>query len=470
MIRRSVHRPHIAAAILLMGAVAMGKVGSEPLPTTASQSPNFAWAWPLNIDSEVDVAAFELTPEIYAQLVREDLRDMIVVNAAGDAVPFGPLPTSAQASPAPAAMTAVPVFRIPKSSAADADDLSLHLERDDNGRLRALRADIANRAAPAQAQFLLLDLSDVDAAYRGLQFDLAPDSVGQLNARIEIAVGSDLAHWRVHAPAQALLSLQQGEFQLQRLDVSFAATREPYVRVRRLDSEAHLPVVAVLAHRAPAQSAPLVRLGISRSGSPSKDLRGSFEFLLDGPFAVDQVGVQLADRNGLANIVIESRPGSTEQWRERARGTAFRLAGEAGEDIGAIPFNLPTTRDRHWRLRSEPALHTSPTLSFGYRSEAYVMLAQGSGPFLLLAGSASSARADYPLDAVFASKRQRHGADWLPMRVSPGRGYSYAGEAARNAVKPPLPLGKWLLWASLVVASMLIIGLAIQLLREGKRR
>ncbi|MGQ0801859.1 MAG: DUF3999 family protein [Pseudomarimonas sp.] len=466
--------------------------GSADIHAAQPAQPNdFAWQWPLAIDAGQDVVRISLTPAIYAQITRADLRDLAAFNGANEGLPFGPAATALPQPivlPAPAAI-GLPMFRVPRAKSAAAEGgLLLHIERDANGRLRQLHADITDRASAASEGAAaqppsrvaadtdggagiddwLLDLSAIDTPVRSLEFGLLPVAEGSLNARIEIAGSNELENWQMIAPAQAIVSLHQGEFRLQRLQAALPYAQWRYLRLRRVDSDVSLPLASVTANFAHAYgSVADQRLDVILQGNPVPDHPGVFEYRLTGPFPIERAAVELAQRNALATIILETRDFASQPWREHASGTAFRLAG-GDEDVGAAPFELPIIRDRFWRLRSEPALAQAPALKLGYQQESFVLLAQGAGPYRLVAGSLRAARPDYPLQVVLSQLAAHHGHDWQPDEIVTGAGTSLAGEAALSLPPAPPPYRQWLLWTVLVGAAGLIMVLVIKLLRESK--
>jgi hypothetical protein len=460
----------VVATLLLIGT-SLGTAQPGAPPAAAA---DFAWQWSLDVPQGEQVVQFTLSPAVYARLARRDLRDLVAFNGAGEILPMG-LATqlwapAVEATAVLAVSQPLPMFRIPVSPALAADGLQLHIERDANGRLRQLHADIADTASAGTASDWLLDLSALRSPVPGLSFILDQRAVGSLNARIEIAGSRDLDHWQPVAAPQTLLSLQQGEYQLQRLEARFAPIQWPYLRLRRIDREGSIDLASVSAELQPAHLAIDERLALEMAGSAAADLPGTFDYVLPGPYPIERIGVALADRNALATVIVESRASADQTWRTRASGTAFRLAGNGdGDDIGADAFELPVIRDRYWRLRSEPALARAPVLQAGYRGEAFVVLAQGAGPYRLAGGSAKAQRPDFPLPAVLARLQAQRGRDWQPVAITLGAGQSLSGPAALIAPDDPVPLRQWLLWGVLIGAAVLIAGLALRLLREPGR-
>jgi len=460
----NLHLRRLLLACALLGcSAAHAQTGNAP-----PRAEDFAWQWPLSISPGQDVVRITLTPAVYAQLAGNDLADLAAFGGNGTSLPLGPLPTPSAIvmTTTPAATVALPMFTVPTDIGEATEGLQLHIQRDADGRLRQLHAQIEGKpGATAQSGPVLLDLSALHSAVRGLDVQLSSAAQGSLNARVEISGSRDLELWHPIGGPQALVSLQQGEFRLQRLQLRFPGSDWPYLRLRRIDAGEGLPLQAVLAVTVAGTRSVDEHATLPLQGSPVADAPGSFEYRLDGPFPVSRVSIELAERNALASVVIESRAKDDAAWRERARGTAFRLAG-ATEDYGADAFELNPLRDRHWHLRSEPPLAQAPRLIMGYRQESFVLLAQGPGPYRLVAGSASARRPEYPLAAVLATLKAQHGADWQPPELVLGKGAALAGEAARTPPPAPPPLRQWLLWGVLTAAAGLLGFLAVRLLRE----
>jgi len=95
-----------------------------------------------------------------------------------------------------------------------------------------------------------------------------------------------------------------------------------------------------------------------------------------------------------------------------------------------------------------------------------VFLAQGNGPYRLVAGSARARRADYPVDIALMQLRTKLGADWQPPLATLGARAVLQGEHALISAPTPPDWKTWLLWAVLVGAAALIGGMALSLLKS----
>ena len=76
----------------------------------ASTPSNFAQQWPVNVQGE-GAYAIDLNEAMYRIIQKNDLSDLAAFNAAGEALPFGPMPTSY--GPLPATWVQAKTFTLP---------------------------------------------------------------------------------------------------------------------------------------------------------------------------------------------------------------------------------------------------------------------------------------------------------------------------------------------------------------------
>jgi len=465
------------------------------VPACAAPADDYAYAWPLQTQGDSAAFQVELTPEVYAAVTRADLRDIEVVNAAGEAVPLAPR-AAPSAAVALETQVALPIFPLPEPAAQkDGDDefIRLHVERGADGRLRSL--DAQTRANPSAAEAhaptanqrdLILDASALRDSLSSLQ--ILWDGTGQsISAQFAVSTSDDLQKWRSVVASASVLHLEQNGNVLERHGVTLDGTRATYLRLRRLDDGPPLRDLRVFGRlhtHANAESAGVQWLAASVDGSDVRYLSRAlapadgkhnvaWRYHLPAPLAVEAIRIALADDNSLARIVAISRErdpyDDPAAWQQRGVYVAFRLRQDGtvvdNDDFTAVP----SRRASEWRLESATALEHAPALSVAYRPDRFVFLAQGGGPYRLVAGSARAQRGDYPIDTALAPLRAKLGADWQPPLATLGARATLRGEDALKpapAAPPVRDWRSWLLWAVLVGAAALIGGLALSLLRK----
>lgn len=449
--------------------MALPLAAQAPAPVTPEA---FAWQWPIDVAGTDGAVRFALTPEIYARISRDDLSDLVAFNAAGEAIPLGPAAQAFDRLVPPPAPTPehVALFRVPREAAgASGDRIALHIGRAVDGTLTRLDAEVtpSGVSSDASAHDMLLDMTALKAPVTRLLLEPAPDAVGSLNARLELAGSDDLANWTTLGSNLALVALNENGLSLQRTQIEMSPTSLPYLRLRRTDSEADLPVVAVRAlplRRAEAMRVVPERQSVSLQGRAVADAPGVFDYLGGGPLPVERVAIILADRNAVAAVRLQTRSNADATWQERARSTAFRL-GDSNDSLDSPPIELATLRDRHWRLHTDPPQTRAPTLTLHWRPDQFVLLTQGDAPYRLAAGSRDARRPAYPMRTVLSHLQSRHGDLWLPPQAQIGAGAPLSGDAALTAPPPPPPYKQWVLWGVLLLGAAVIVGMVLKLLR-----
>ena len=458
-----------------------------PACAGAADADGYAYGWPIRAQGESAAWQVELTPEVYAAATTADLRDVAIVNAAGSAVPaavYRPPAAAARASLVDLTMFTLPVA--PTSGGAAADAIRLQIERDPDGKLRRIDADVqgADAAAKADAKHeLLLDASAVRDAFSALHVAWAPDQ-GDVSAQFAVDGSDDLQQWRPLAPRATVLRLTQNGNVLERHEIALNGSRSAYLRLRRLDDGAELRDLRVrgrsLATATPDRSA-RQWIAAADDGADRKRLDTTlpagdgeravaWRYHLPAPLAAETLRLELADDNSLARVHVMSRQRAGDDaaaWLQRANVVAFRLHqgdGVIGNDEIAVS-GAPRAED--WRIETATPLEHAPKLSVSFTPDRLVFLAQGSGPFRLVAGSGKARRDDYPIDAALASLRAGN-RDWQPPLAALDVRTTVGGENARTApvAEKKIDWKTWLLWTVLVGAAALIAGLALSLLKK----
>ncbi len=436
------------------------------LATAPLGAAELAWQWPVEAGGAGAMYRIDLEPAVYARITRRDLGDLVALNAEGAEIPFGPVPGAEPTRIVPAPIRSeVAWFALPRApERAGADTIELHIQRVADGRLRTLDTRIAADPEPA-ATDLLLDLGRDRSAVSAVVIALAED--GQdLRLSVDVYVSEDLARWHRIASGLPLMRLRQGDFRIEKLTLELAATRAPYLLLSPSGAVPLAPQGVSVVRRfdveysasAPARQA----VNASLVGEPTE--AGRFEYRAPGPIPVDRIAVATVTANAVARVVVESRVGAGQPWRERARALAFRVVDDTGE-VANGALDVESTRDRQWRVTSTPPLAHAPELRFEYRPDSFVLLAQGAPPYRNAAGSATRSRTAWPIADLLAPVRAQRGARWQPPLARLGPGSALAGAAALRTPEPPLPWRQWALWAVLVGAALAIVLMVVRLVR-----
>ena len=436
-----------------------------PLTAFAGVDQDYATRWPLLLGSD-GAGAYRvvLEPDVYRTTAWPDLRDVDIVDARGAPVaaevfrPDQPLAL-------PARRIGVPWFPLPPQGAGSSPALRLSAQVGDHGRILSVQAQSDMQVPTTETgRAFLLDLSHVRDDVRAVEIDWSPGTPREAIYRVETS--DDLQAWQATNPRATLVELQQGDERLVRNEVLLADAGR-YLRFIPLDASPALPIRQARVRLDTDDIQQAFTWTQMRGQRVSEQGRDYFTYESDGRYPVSRVDLA-ADDFSVAEWTLESRDAADAPWRHRAGPwVAYRVGGERqsvspAQDIAGAPV-----RDRYWRLRATGPLPAQPpTLRLGYQAEVMVFLAQGQGPYALVAGSAAARRASAPMPALIDALRADRGRDWQPTPAYLAPAQTLAGKAALQAPPAQRDWKTWLLWGLLVLGAALVAGFAFSLLRS----
>lgn len=467
------YRTVSTSAVVFAAALSVAFAAAAAQPEVSTASADYAYRWPLKAEGQNAAWQFELTPEVYAALIDPGLGDFDVVNTDGQSVPVARLTVDPDAQPG-VAQVALPVFALPRrEDAGGGDDLSLRLERDMDGRLRMLQADVVSAAPQTRIDYVMdADISrDPKRPSSVDRLDLTWPEAGDVRARFAVEGSEDLEQWQMLVDAAAVVSLRRAGAVLQRRDIALPTTSLRYLRLRQLDGDP-VPGLQVTARRTRAGvSSPQwkrLRADFVDSGRDEVGKDFVYRYRLPAKLPVGRIDVTLGADNGTAEVIVDAQNGVTgnEIWMPIGRALLFRLQQD-GVRIDNEDYLLTTPlAAREWRLRSPIELVPSPTVEMAYLPDRFVFLAQGRGPYALVAGSRNARRTSLPVEQALAPLRTHLGKDWMPPVATLGPRGAAAGTAAYAKQETPTDWRGWLLWAFLIVGAAIVGGFALTLLRQ----
>ncbi len=438
-------------SVLMLGLLATGLANAVTTPQ------DYAVQWPIQAEGDAAAYVLELDDSVLRHVTRADLRDLAVFNADGEPVAFAPWPPEGTDEEL---LEPVPWLRVPLPAPGQPESLALRLERDADGRLRGLDLRTNDSAPPsAERHDLLVDRGEEPPVVSALHVALADGAALPVNLRVRVSASDDLVDWRTLVSGQPLVALDDNGLRIERLALDTGATGARYLRLS-IENEGHWPALAGL------QTGRTLRTGdarewltLSLQGVPVDNEPGFFGYASPAPVAVERVDVELPSTNTVAAVQVTAREGAEDWWRPVAGFTAFRL-GNNGDEVRHLAPHVGLHREREWRVATRPALARAPLLQLHYRPERFVMLAQGPGPYVLVAGSLRAQREDYPVQAALAASNS------APATASLGA-MSEAGGQAALAPKRGEDWQRWLLWAILGIGAALVLVVSLKVLRTA---
>ena len=440
----------IAAAMLL--ATSAG--------AAAADAPGeYAWRWPLAA-SVAPLQRVVLPPAIYDGAAHPDLRDLRVFNAAGEIVPYAFVPPPAPAS-APVRV-ALPLFPLRVDRATPSlDDVTLRVRRAAGGTTIEVASSDRRAGAGTRLAGYVVDASALEAPASALV--VVADGQGNVDARLRIEASDDLALWQVVASSTPLVRLTVDGRTLARDRLPITPRKARYLRIVAVDGAPMPPLASIGAEvGAPPADPPIDWRTID--GTASRDDAGP-AFVYDAGAAVPatRLTLEMPATNSVLPVAVLARARDADEWRPVGSGVVYRL-GEAGGELRSPPLGLTGAAYRHWKVvpDARAGVTGAPRLSLGWAPPQVVFAARGDAPFELAYGRRDASAGALPLGTLVPQASSADFVERAPVVVpiaAPVHGNAAALEAR-------LPVARIALWATLVVAALLLLALGLRLLRQ----
>jgi hypothetical protein len=427
---------------------------------------DFAWAMPIEVPPGAPLVRLEVPLEVYRDCTSPVLRDLRVLNGAGEVVPY------ALQQPEPAVLgmqttLRLPLFPLRGDAAVSGAALQLRI---DGGKTSIEVEGASPEPAIAPVSGYFVNAESLDRPIDALTFGW-PEEAPDFAVNVVLAASDDLVNWRVVVPRAPLARLRQEGAVFEQRSASLPATRARYWRVSA-ERAGELPQITSADATLVSASVPIERQQHEVGGTPATDSPGTYDFDLGARLPVDRVALALPDVNTVASIEYLARGSVAEQWRLVTSASVYRLQTATGELLSP-PLQVQRARDRYWRIRVDPRGGGIgggvPRLRTGWLPDRLVFVTRGKGPFELVYGSASSAPgAEVALETLLPS-----GDATLGPTLGPDLPVARAGERQEAGgpdrllpPAPPAPWRTWLLWAALVAGVATLGTLAWNLARQ----
>ena len=404
-----------------------------------------------------------------------DRRDVRIFNGAGEALPMawaGPPPAAPVVDPR---QVGLPRFGWPSDTPAVERDNAVTVEMRDDGtvvRLQRRGTEPRHPALDGAAAMWLLDLSGLAAGEtQALVLHWQPAAAGVVR-QVVAQASSDVRNWRQVAKGTVLElhDATTGQSAVQRrLVLRPLQGGERYLRLRFdaplvLQSAQAELAVAAAAHPLEAERFRLTRV------TPHN-------WTLDAGavLPVQRLQVHVPQDNGVLPLAIarrlpETATGRGGDWAPVANHTAYRLVRDRAS-VDSPPLELGGVAARHWRFMLDERVAPTdrgPDVTLWWPAVQLIFAARGPGPFLLAVGQERAPA--LAIDRSVLMPGYRPGAEFeLPsarlgdLALHPAVAPSLA-ESLRQA--GPEQRRRWLLWATLAVAVVVLALLAWRLARD----
>jgi hypothetical protein len=443
---------------LCLGNLVMA--ADERIPTQE----DFAWGLALQLKDAKPFYRLTLPLAVYTGVLRADLGDLRVINGQGDVVPQHlALPVARQAGKAQVlAAKLFPLYGTRDSSIEAIVQRTPRTWQEDHLSITT-RERITRHDEVLRGYLLQLD-PHADTAAKRLLLDWRTDAKGFVQ-RVQVESSNDLEHWQLHQTQAVIADLRFAGERLLQQDIPLDAVRASYLRLTPASGAARFELTGARVEYAGRQSlAPTSRLSIREIETGDKP--GEYRFELPGPLPVRQLEVLPGEMNTFVRASLYSRADPQRPWRQRASGIIYKLAAE-DEVLQQTSLEVGRVQARYWRLLVDDSSGgfgtAQPTLEVSWTAHELLFAARGAAPFTLVFGSARVAPVRH--NALLLELDRDQLAELTSTAVQVGDRYEIGGRAV---LEPPLEVDwkRGLLWAVLVLASLLLGWMAWSILRQ----
>jgi hypothetical protein len=427
---------------------------------------HFAYGIRIEVPGGTAIAAMSLPLQVYESAVRTDLGDLRVFNANGEPVPH--MIRYARTRSAEAPWRSLAFFPLPEAVQAEAGGVRVFVSTGPDGAV--VRVDPRPDQAPSEpARTFLIDLSRTERSPAQLRLEWQAAET-HLMATLAVDASDDLVAWTTIEQRAAIADIRYGGRRLLNNTISLQRSRQPYLRLRQLDSGPALALIRIDGRSHPEGRAP-IRAFLKIDGRPVPGLPGVFDYLTSGAFPVDRANLIFDQANSMAEATLESRSDLKATWVRRFTGLFYRIDVDT-PPLTSAPQVLPITTDRHWRLTVDASDSTIgsavPRLEIGYRPHDLFFVARGNGPFTLAFGSAMAEPLKVNVAGLFdgIGRQRENGLErWVRPQGTP---ITLAGPQRLLPLPKPLPLRRIVLWSILVAGVLVVAVMAWCLARRLK--
>ena len=463
-------------AMLFIGVLALALAFGGRAHAAAADPQPYRYAAPITVEKPAPFLEMALPPAAYAHAAQPDLRDLRIVDATGERVPFAllePVPLSTRSERVREA-TLFPLPPRPAGNAAWPSPVEVVVEGD---RISVRRSNGFTAASP----------SGVAPESPGWLFDLGERETGQppprrlvlrwtgpteFTAGYAIETSADMRSWR-SAPGGQVMALQSSSGVLAQPIVGLPESGDRFVRLTWL-YPATAPAITSAASIADATGRVAVaaadELAFAPTPAPAAkepEPRGSLHFDLGGALPLTDVELRFAEGTRVAPVRIQGRVRADDPWRELAGAVFYRIERD-GQPVDSPALALPV-QVRFLRLvPDERAAALDPAQSrlvVRARLASLVFAASGQAPLRLLAGSPDAPAGALPASTLVPQldqERRRFGLAKLGAFAEAPEAVGAAERVVREA-----QLRRGLLWTVLVVGVAALGGLVWRLARSG---
>lgn len=434
---------------------------TEPPPKPA----DFAYAVPLQFAGQDALYQATLPLSVYQHTVRSDLGDLRVFNAQGEVIPH--MLQQPEHNTREPEISELVYFPLQGPANAGLDQLSVSIKRNIAGTLIDIGSN-AKAAATSKLSGYLLDASALKQPIHALEFEWNQGKENFVSS-LYIESSDDLLHWSIVTRNAPLASMQFGGHSLLQKRVELPGVQAKYYRLSWPAAQNPLLLTRVNAEISGATVEAALSWQNSK-GTAVADKPGDYQFDLGAHLPIQRLRIVLPQMNTLVQASLFSRASAEQAWQAVTNATLYKL-NHSAQDIINPDLSL-NSHHRYWLLRvaqnSGGLGEGLPEMQVGWQAHQLQFVTRGSAPFQVAYGNRTSKPAVFQMQSLLKPASPEEPALTI-QSAQTGTQITLGGEARVQPPPPPLPWKKWILWAILSSAVVLLGIMAYRLLKQMER-
>ena len=417
-----------------------------------------------------------LPKQVYEHSRSDELRDLMISNAAGEQVPYALLADEELHAQVESSLKsqALSLHAITESQLNNVE--ALHVQINQNTANTAIDIQTNNNNA-ADKTVYLIDAGDKHPAFKTLRIDWHGGE-GKLLA-FDVLASDNLKDW--HPLGSGVLiktTSEQANLIQNTIEIDGQETSR-YLQIRPTGNDAiviNKVQAEYLTMRSVERSLLLEPINIIQREQNKEQHVVNVDFEATGRYPAQYLRVHLPQVNTMTSARFYARNKTNEPWQYLTTSSLYRT-----EKAGKVRVNpdveLNHTTARYWRLQFDQTNGglgaQNPTLSLGWRPNTVVWNARGNGPFVLTVGastsvinrvSAQSLMPDFQVEKISTLPKANVG-DVVVSDVA-----ASATDTKHNAWTSAPDYKMWLLWGGLFLGVVLLAGMAYSLLKADNKK
>ncbi|MES2824604.1 MAG: DUF3999 family protein [Pseudomonadota bacterium] len=420
-----------------------------------------------------------LSHDIYRYSQYADLRDLVVVDADYNHLPFRMV--SLTMTPAARIQrqentTVLPFYPISANAtpAAIRALRTTHISVTDND----VQVHVNHSVAPASAtpDFYLVDVSALKTKLTHIQIDWLPNEKNQY-LEVQLEASSDLQHW-IDLGRSTLVQIVHHEQQLKRnrIAVDIAPNTYEFLRLKILQGSERLQLTGITALqlfselKLPNIESEVWVVGGSLSGKqttvyfPDQHSKSysvaAWEYIRDETTPAATLLLNLGEHTYGDSLKVFSRPSEKQHWQLRYEGIWFN-ARVGNQWQQSDEMSLSGIGDKLWRIElNESAQNTlKPTLVFSWQPIHLQIITNNKPPYSLAINLQKKVAQSSQIFNQLLEKTN-------PVWISAGLESLHVDPSAVTPSSQALDWPKYIFWGCLMTALFLLLCFALRLFRQ----